>query len=353
MKHPNLEPAILFARGRGYYWHEANALECPVIDLGLAHGHGIRRARRISRAIRHFDVHHFHSAEPLVMLGSVLCPGTTRVYTHRGGLIRYSTAKRIRYELTGVLLRRYFHGFSGNTRHGARSGAVLYRMRPDRFDVTYNGIAFELLTPRRPADAVRAELGLASSKFVLGTAANLKAWKRIDRLVDLVARVNDPRLRLVVVGDGPERNRLEAKAADLAVAGRVIFVGAHPHPADYLQLMDAFCLPSMALESFGNAAVEAMAMGIPTVVFSDGGGMTEHIDDGRNGFVVPDDAVLADTIHRLMGNPLLRREIGERAKNDVRTRYTTARAAAAYSRLYDKAVAATGTRARADWKKPG
>ena len=46
--------------------------------------------------------------------------------------------------------------------------------------------------------------------------------------------------------------------------------------ADYVQVMDAFCLPSTGLESFGNAAVEAMALGVPTVVFADGGGLVEH-----------------------------------------------------------------------------
>ena len=66
--------------------------------------------------------------------------------------------------------------------------------------------------------------------------------------------------------------------------------------ASYLQVMDVFCLPSTALESFGNAAVEAMAAGLPTVVFADGGGLVEHIDDGQTGFVVADQKELEDTL---------------------------------------------------------
>jgi glycosyltransferase involved in cell wall biosynthesis len=245
----SLEPAILFAQGRGHYWSAANSLGCPVIDLALWHGHALREVRQIATRMRDFDVHHFHSAEPIVMLSSILCGGATRVYTHRGGFTRYSVPKRLRYELTGMLVRRYFHAFSGNTLHGARAGARLYRLASERFDVTYNGLAFELLAPLRPADAIRAELGITPADFVLGTAANLKSWKRVDRLVDLVSLLRDPALRLLVVGDGPERSALEAQARSFGAQSNVIFVGAQPHPPDYLQIMDAFCLPSMGLES--------------------------------------------------------------------------------------------------------
>ncbi len=281
------------------------------------------------------------------MLSSILCAGATRVYTHRGGFIRYPAVTRLRYELTGLLLRRYFHGFSGNTHHGAKAAARLYRFPPERFATTYNGVAFELLTPQRSADAVRAELGLTPSEFVLGTAANLKPWKRIDRLVDLVAFVGDPMLRLLVVGDGPERKHLEAQAERLGVGSGVIFAGAKTHAADYMQIMDSFCLPSMGLESFGNAAVEAMAMGVPTLVFSDGGGMTEHIEDGQNGFVVRDRTALAEAVARLISDPRLRRQIGKNGSDGVRRRYTPTRAAVAYLRLYEKAIASKAARGQA------
>ena len=70
--------------------------------------------------------------------------------------------------------------------------------------------------------------------------------------------------------------------------------------------MDAFCLPSTGMESFGNAAVEAMALGIPTIIFSDGGGWWRH-RPGQTGFVVADREELADTIRRLLGDPPSRR----------------------------------------------
>lgn len=333
-----VEPGLLFAHGDGHYWKEAQMLGCPVVDLELRHGHALASIHRVADAMRGFDVHHFHSAEPLFMLASVLRTDATRVYTHRGGLIRYGLAKRVRHELTGRLLRRQFHGFSANTRHAARVGEALFRVPATAFEVIYNGVDFELLRPTREAAPVRAELGLSSKSFVLGTAATLKPEKRIDRLIDLSLRVSDPTMRVLVLGDGPDRARLQSLVEERGVASRVLFVGAKPNVGDYLQVMDAFCLPS--IDSFGNAVVEAMGVGLPSIVFDDGGGMPEHIDDGQTGFVVSDEDALARTVRRLISDPPLRRRIGVKAMSEVRRRYTTASALTSYLEFYRRSAAA-------------
>ena len=136
-------------------------------------------------------------------------------------------------------------------------------MDPSQFAVTYNGIEFDLLKPTRAPAEVRAELGLGPDNFVLGTSANLKAWKRIDRLLHALAAVRRPELRLLIVGDGEERPRLEALADRLGVRSRTVFTGLQDKVADFVQSMDAFCLPSDSRESFGNSAVEAMGLGRP------------------------------------------------------------------------------------------
>ena len=124
------------------------------------------------------------------------------------------------------------------------------------------------------------------------------------------------------MGDGPERQRLETQAKRLGVSARVVFAGRQERVASYLQAMDVFCLPSTGLESFGNAAVEAMAAGLPTVVFADGGGLVEHIDDGETGFIVADQHELEATLGRLLSDVELRRRTGERARRAVRSRYS-------------------------------
>ena len=133
-----------------------------------------------------FEIIHFHSAEPLLMTASLFCPAARRIYTHRGGLIDYPMSKRLQYAYVSLLLRFFFHGLSGNTAHAAWSAANLFHLPHERFQVTYNGLDFDLLQPRRSAVQVQQELGLLANQYVIGTSANLKPWKRIERLLEAV-----------------------------------------------------------------------------------------------------------------------------------------------------------------------
>jgi glycosyltransferase involved in cell wall biosynthesis len=330
---------MLFAQGAGAYWEAARKLDCPVTTLGLSNGRDVSGLRRTARAMAPHTVHHFHSTEPLLMLGSLQCRSVARVYTHRGGIIDYPWRKRVRHAIVGFMLRHAFHGISGNTAHAADCASRLFGIDRGGIRVTYNGLDFSLLESRRPVDAVRAELGVVPDDFVLGTAAELRRWKRIDRLVELLTSIDEPRLRLLIVGDGEDRDRLEGLVRQLGVANRVTFAGPQANIGDHLQLMQAFCLPSMGLESFGNAAVEAMAEGIPTIVFADGGGMVEHIDSGETGFIVDDQRGLEEVVTHLIHDPELRRRIADRGRDTVRERYSLDRADASYEALYRSAIA--------------
>ena len=160
---------------------------------------------------------------------------------------------------------------------------------------------------------------------MLGTAAVLEEWKRIDRLIRAVAPCKLPGLHLVVVGDGEERERLESLRRTLGIRASVHFVGRQERPWDFFQVMDVFSLPSMELESFGNAAVEAMALGLPTIVFADGGGLLEHVEHGRTGIVVETQPELEQAISQLMRErPRCARDRRPSARLPCVERYSTA-----------------------------
>jgi glycosyltransferase involved in cell wall biosynthesis len=333
-----VEPAIAFAQGRGPYWQAATELGCAVIDLEVPRGNSFTCLPRMARMMRPYDLHHFHSAEPVLMSASLACRGARRVYTRRGGVTDFSLRRRLRYRATGWILRTGFHAFSGNTAHGAECASRLFGIDRDRFRVTYNGLDFALLEPRRPKDQVRDELGVDSEEFIIGTAANLKRWKRIDRLLRLMARFDSDNVRLLILGDGPDRGRLERVAGELGLGKRAIFAGVQRHIGDYLQVIDTFCLPSAGPESFGNAAVEAMGVGIPTVVFEDGGGLVEHIEPGRTGFVVADERELGSVMRRLIADEALRERIGSMAREKIHAKYTLPKATEQFEALYAVAL---------------
>lgn len=333
----NYRPAALFAQSGGLYVERIREAGIEVHQLDLDRDRNLLHSPKVSEILRRYDIHHFHSAELSMMMASLLCRDARRVYTHRGGRARYYGKQGVRYRLAGWMLRYGFHGFSGNTDHAGRAASELLGIDRRRWMTTYNGLVFSTLDAQRPRCDVRRELGIDDSHIVIGTSAALRPWKRIERLVEAFARLDDPRLRLLVLGDGPSRAELVALAARLGVAERTMFTGMKPHVGDYLNVMQMFVLPSDATESFGNSAVEAMYYHLPTIIYDDGGGMLEHIVDGTSGFVVSGVDELAGRIAELADDPALRGTIGETAHEYVTSRYTLEQMIDSYSRLYDHA----------------
>jgi glycosyltransferase involved in cell wall biosynthesis len=337
MKDGRDEVAVLFGQARGPYVELCRAAGCRVVEIDAASGAGLRSVAKIARCARAYDLHHLHSVEPLFFLGSIAAGPKARVFTERGGAQDFdSWRKRLRYGSAAPLLRHFFHRYSGNTAHAAAVATQRYRLERERVAVTYNGIEVELLAPTQERRVTRESLGVGDDALVIGTSAYLKEWKRVDRLLVAASRL-DGAYRVLVVGDGPDRRRLEHVSECLGIAHRVIFTGMRERVADSVQAMDVFVLPSNAVESFGNAVVEAMALGVPSVVFADSPGICEHIEPGRTGFIASDTDALTRILRELAEAPELRREIGARAAEFVRTTYTPARMADAYRRLYEEA----------------
>jgi glycosyltransferase involved in cell wall biosynthesis len=178
-----------------------------------------------------------------------------------------------------------------------------------RIDVVYN--ALEPL-PSGPAP----ELPPFAGRTLLSVARLVK-WKGIDTLIELVGDHVD--LRLLVVGDGPERGRLESLAGRPGVCGRVLFLGNLPHEqaAGCLRIADIFCLAS-AYEGLPHVILEAFAAGVP-VIATAVGGTVEVIHSGENGLLVPpgDSAAFYAAIGRLFSEPGLRGRLVENARRTL------------------------------------
>ena len=329
---------VAFGRAEGPYADAVRSLGCEVLDLQMRSAADLPKALRQARRLRDYDIHHFHVMEPSQIAASARCRGTTRVYTERGGLddAYVPRLKEARRAVGGMLLRHYFHGLAGNTRHAVNVAVKRYRLQGLPTHVTYNGIDFSLLVPVRDRLEVRQELGIDSGALVVGSSGTFKSWKRFDRVVGLLGEMTG--LHVLLVGDGGLRQELEQQARLLGAADRLHVTGLVGGVADYLAAMDVFVLASSTAESFGNSVVESMALGIPSIVFSDSPGICEHIDDGVTGLIVDDQRGLAEAVQRLADDPDLRSRLGEAGSAHVRSAYTLERMHDSYRRLYASAL---------------
>jgi N-acetyl-alpha-D-glucosaminyl L-malate synthase BshA len=151
---------------------------------------------------------------------------------------------------------------------------------------------FVNLQEYRPRDADHRD-GLAPPGHKLIThISNFREVKRVKDVVRVFSRIRRAMpATLLMIGDGPERDDAEREARELEVAGDVRFLGRLDSVAELLQQSDLFVLPTQS-ESFGLAALEAMACGVP-VVGSRAGGLPEVVEDGVSGILEPPGSVEA------------------------------------------------------------
>jgi L-malate glycosyltransferase len=193
---------------------------------------------------------------------------------------------------------------------------------------------------RHTVEKLRAELS-PNNEPLLVHVSNFRPVKRPVDCVEIFARVlKRTKARLVMVGDGSERSLAEHRARCLGVYEQCSFVGKQPKIVDYLSASDVLLLPSEQ-ESFGLAALEAMACEVP-VIASRVGGLPEVVTDGETGFLseVGDVEKMSADAVRLLADEELRREMGRRARESATSRYSTDLVIPQYINFYERVLAA-------------
>jgi len=200
--------------------------------------------------------------------------------------------------------------------------------RPDRVRTIYYGIdASGFRRTDADRDRARAALGLATDAVAIGVASRLIPGKGHDVLIDAFAKAaaGNPRLRLLIVGEGSERAAAEAQAARELAPGTYEFLGFVHEIADFMSACDAIAFPTQPEfgEGFGLAALEAMAAG-RAVISSDTGPLPEIIVDEVTGFVIPARSRdgFARAIARIGADADLARRLGEAAAQRARDTFS-------------------------------
>ena len=173
----------------------------------------------------------------------------------------------------------------------------------------------------------RRQLGVGPDAFVVGWVGRMTAVKRTDDVVRAFRELldRDVDAYLCLVGDGPDRVRLERLAHELGVVRRCLFVGYQNDVAPYYEVIDALLLPSVN-EGTPVSVIEALAAGRPTVA-TRVGGVPDVVRDGVDGYLVDvgDAATLGERLAELARDPSLREEMGRAGSARVLARYAVDR----------------------------
>ncbi len=248
----------------------------------------------------------------------------------------YFRGRRLFKRLYQSVLARFDHVV-----HGSRMQKAFWQAPDDaRTSVIYNGVdsaRFEATEVFEASKRLREKLGVKPSSLLIGTVGAMRPEKNQEVLLTVLRRLRVARVdaHLVIAGDGPMRQHLRRRAAELEVTDRVHFIGEIDDVRPVLGAMDVFVLPSVAIESFSNAALEAMSMSRP-VILSDVGGAREMIDDGIEGYVVsPTElpARLPALIAALYAEPRKRQQMGQAARARAVSCFSVAAMQAAYTNL--------------------
>jgi L-malate glycosyltransferase len=199
---------------------------------------------------------------------------------------------------------------------------------------------------RQDRPELRAQLAPAGEKLVIHVS-NFRAVKRVTSVMEVFRRI---RLaipaRLLLVGDGPEMSEVVRLTRTHGLTDDVLFLGDQEQVVPLLSVSDLFLMPSVQ-ESFGLAALEAMACEVP-VIASRIGGLPDLIEDGVSGFLfAPDDvAGMGEAGIRVLTDAALHRKMARAARATAEQRFADTRIVPMYEAYYDEILGATAKTAR-------
>ena len=317
----------------------------PVHVLDRRPGLDWRCAQRLAGIVRHerVDVLHAHQYTPFFYSAASRFLGSRPpVLFTEHGRTHPDYPRRKRILANRVLLR-------GRDRVVAVGEAVRQALihnegiAPGRVEVIYNGTPlekFDLPVTACERAAIRAEIGLGPDDLVLIQVARLDSLKDHATAIRTIERVVSQcsRARLVLVGDGPEREPIESLVRQRALGEYVRFLGQRDDVPRLLAASDIVLLTSVS-EGIPLTLIEAMAAGRP-VVSTRVGGVAEVADDGQTGLLAPagDDTVLAEHILRLADDPGRRDRMGRTGRRRAEDLFSERRMHGAYGQLYAEMI---------------
>jgi N-acetyl-alpha-D-glucosaminyl L-malate synthase BshA len=340
----NAQPFRLTGREHGIYFHEVSVRDYPLFDYPP---YDLALATRMTEVAQLYDLDllHVHYAIPhsvSALLARQMSESNGRrlpfVTTLHGTDITLVGADRSYLPITKFGIDQSDGVTSISTFLRDKTVETFGVTRP--IEVITNFVNCDLYQ-RRPESYESNRARFASpDERLLVHLSNFRPVKRVLDVVEIFARVaRQIPSRLMLIGDGPERSEAEWLVHNYGLQSRVHFLGKQDNVHELLPSADLMLMPSQ-LESFGLAALEAMACNVPTIA-TNVGGIPELIDHGRTGLLFPVGAVaaMADAALGLFANQERLTEMSIAGREVAQARYCTTRIIPIYEEYYERVVA--------------
>lgn len=276
---------------------------------------------KIARSLKKYkiDILHPHDNLSKIIGGGAAKITRVKVVAHCRDLLTESLIEKTLWFFQLLIMDRIIT-VSESTKNLFKTGKKV----PDKVQTIFNGIDLKEFDYKKKGYS-KEELGIWNKGLVIGIIGvfdkckgHIYLFKAMEMLISEGLR----NIACLVIGDGRERDELEAFIVSKNLQGYIKFLDYRTDIPEILQAMDVVVMPSLQ-ESFGRVAVEAMAMKVP-VIASRVGGLSETINDGKTGILVPpgDAESLSKAIRFLLENPEIRRKMGEAGRRCVEQRFS-------------------------------
>ncbi|MDA3130170.1 N-acetyl-alpha-D-glucosaminyl L-malate synthase BshA [Aliibacillus thermotolerans] len=216
----------------------------------------------------------------------------------------------------------------------------------NRIETIYNFIDERIYHPHGEKDALKEEYGIRREDKLAIHISNFRPVKRVTDVIYAFATLLEhvPNTHLIMVGDGPDREKAKSEVKHLGIEERVLFVGNQKDIASLIRMSDVMFLLSEK-ESFGLVALEAMACGVP-VIGTNAGGIPEVVVDGKTGFICPigQPEVAGKKASELLLNQKTYELFSEQAMLRVEDKFASSTIVEQYEKVYEEVLAERSVR---------
>jgi glycosyltransferase involved in cell wall biosynthesis len=320
---------------------EAEKQGHPVSRLEFGGEYNLLSAVQLARLVKKLkpDLVHVHDAR---------CHGLARLSQILGMDRPLVVHRRVDFPIRSGLFSRkkYLRGVS---RYIAVTRGIADRLRKagvqeDRIRVIHSSLDFDTLDQKARRPFPGSINPVAGDDLVIACVGELEEPKGQKLLLAAMPELAEefPNLRLIFLGQGPDRDKLKAMADSMGLSGRCEFPGYVQPVEPVIAASSCVVLPTLS-EGFSPAALEAMGLGIP-VAASATGGLLEMIDSGEDGllFTPGDLDDLKKAVQRLLGDDALRRHLGQKARMKVRREFMAGKMAGDTLEVYREVLSSAG-----------